>query len=568
MSKPPITFDTAEAALAEALAVQVLAWSAAAGDHAVCTRAVTDAVRALSLAAGDGHVCLPLDEAGAALLRTSGVVGTPLAPAGKPLLLDKQDRLYTHRAFDHEQALARRLVWAAEPVAEPPSAAALALQDTLFEPGSPQHAAATIALTRRLAVISGGPGTGKTTTARKLLALLRVALPGCRIALAAPTGKAAARLAQAVAEDGGGSIDASTVHRLLGARGSPLDGDHGFTHGSRRPLALDVLVVDEASMLDLTLARRLFDAVPHNARVLLLGDKDQLAAVEAGAVFAELARGGLTGTAVSFTHSHRFAPGSGIARLAAAFNTGDGAAVQQVLDTCDDDTVRAVDGPVSALLAGAVDGHAAYFAQIGRAPFDATAAHAAFNRFRILCALREGPLGVVAVNAHIARQARTTAARVDGPHWSGQPLMVLRNDPVLGLFNGDIGITLPTATGDGDNPLAVWFQRPDGTLRAVLPQRLPPHQTAFATTVHKAQGSEFDRVLVLPGTSMNRVLTRELLYTAVTRARQQVQLAGSAALLAQAAAASTVRHSGLADRLADAMADATRERTEAAAPPA
>jgi len=564
MSTPRPNFTTPEAALAEAVSSQVSAWSAAAGDDAACTRAVAEAARTLSLAAGDGHVCLPLDEAGAARLRTSHVVGSPQAPAGKPLLLDDQCRLYTHRAFDHERALARRLVLAAEPIIEAPSAAALALLDTLFEPGSPQHAAATIALTRRLAVISGGPGTGKTTTARKLLALLRVAMPGCRIALAAPTGKAAARLAQAVAEDGGTSMQASTVHRMMGARGNPLDGDHGFTHGPGRPLALDVLVVDEASMLDLTLARRLFDAVPPQARVLLLGDKDQIAAVEAGAVFAELARGALPGTAVAFTHSHRFGPGSGIARLAAAFNDGDGDAVQQVLAAPGDATVRALHEPVSGLLAAAVAGHAAYFAQVGNTPFDATAAHAAFSTFRVLCALREGPLGVEAFNAHLARHARARAARVDGPHWSGQPLMVLRNDPVLGLFNGDIGITLPSASGDGDSPLAVWFQRPDGKLRAVPPQRLPPHETAFATTVHKAQGSEFDRVLVLPGTAMNRVLTRELLYTAVTRARHQVQLAGSAALLAQAAAASTVRRSGLASRIDDAI----RERREASAPPA
>ena len=555
MGTTPTPFNTPEAALAEAVAAQVHAWSAAAGDDAACTRAVADAARTLSLAAADGHVCLPLDEAGAALLRSSGVVGTPRAPAGRPLLLDGQGRLYTHRAFDHERALAQRLVLAAEPVAEAPSAQALALQGKLFEPGSPQHAAATIALTRRLAVISGGPGTGKTTTARKLLALLRVAMPGCRVALAAPTGKAAARLAQAVAEDGGVAIPASTVHRLLGARGSPFDGDHGFTHGTGHPLPLDVLVVDEASMLDLTLARRLFDAVPLQARVLLLGDKDQLAAVEAGAVFAEMARGALPGTSVAFTHSHRFAPDSGIARLAAAFNNGDGVAVQQVLAAPGDDTVRALDGPLSGLLAAAVAGHAAYLAQVANAPFDAAAAHAAFGSFRVLCALREGPLGVEAVNVHVARHARASATRIDGAHWAGQPLMVLRNDPVLGLFNGDIGITLPATTGDGAEPLAVWFQRPDGTLRAVSPQRLPPHQTAFATTVHKAQGSEFDRVLVLPGTAMSRVLTRELLYTAVTRARQQVQLAGGAALLAQAAAASTVRHAGLDTRIEEAIAE-------------
>jgi exodeoxyribonuclease V alpha subunit len=543
-----------DAALADALAAQLGRWSRAAGDDAQTADAVADAARALSQAATEGHVGLPLDAGAAARVRGSRVVGSPQAPGSCPLVLDDRGWLFTHRAFDHERTLARRLVRAAVPLGPPPEAALEALAQA-FEPGTPQHQAAQIALARGLAVISGGPGTGKTTTARKLLAVLRAAVPGARVALAAPTGKAAARLAQAVAADGDATT-ASTVHRLLGAQ---ADGRR-FAHGPSRPLPLDLLVVDEASMLDLTLARRLFDAVPPGCRVLLLGDKDQLAAVEAGAVFAELARGLLPGTAVHFTQSHRFAPGSGIAQLAAALNAGDGERVRTLLAAPPDDTVAGLDAPVPALHAAAAAGHAAYLAQVAAAPFDAAAAHGAFARFRVLCALREGPLGVEALNRAVAGPAARGAA-----HWPGQPLMVLRNEPALGLFNGDIAIVLREAP---DSPaLQAWFQQPDGALRAVPVQRLPPHETAFASTVHKAQGSEFDEVLVLPGTAASRVLTRELLYTAATRARQRVVLAGSAALLAEGAAAATVRHSGLAARIAEALA-AIAEPRASAAPPA
>jgi exodeoxyribonuclease V alpha subunit len=534
-------------ALADALSAQLARWSADAGDAVEVTRAVAESAHALSLAAAVGHVCLPLDERAAALLRTSRIVGSVQSPGVRPLVLDDEARLYSHRAFDHERALAMRLVRAAAPIDAAPPATALEALDAAFETGSPQHQAAQIALTRRLAVISGGPGTGKTTTAKALLAVLRAAVRGARVALAAPTGKAAARLAQAVAHPSAGDsagIHASTVHRLLGAR---ADG-RGFVHGPLQPLALDVLLVDEASMLDLTLARRLFDAVPPPARVLLLGDKDQLAAVEAGAVFAELARGVLPGTAVGFTRSHRFAAGSGIARLAAALNAGDGSTVQALLAAPPDESVGGADRPVAELHAAAIAGHAPYLAQVAAAPADAAAAHRAFARFRVLCALREGPLGVEAINRAVSGVARGGSRM----HWPGQPLMVLRNEPALGLYNGDIAIVLEAAA-DGES-LAAWFQRADSTLYALPVQRLPPHETAFASTVHKAQGSEFDEVLVLPGTAMNRVLTRELLYTAVTRAKSRVVLAGDSALLAEAAARATVRHGGLGARIAEAAA--------------
>jgi exodeoxyribonuclease V alpha subunit len=600
--------------LAEGFARHASAWATAEGAPAASVAAVARAAAALSLAVSEGHVCLLLsalaDDADMASRRAallaSRIVGTPDAPGALPLILDADDRLYLHRYFDYERRLARRLTQArlagADASAASASPALRAQLRELFAANAArldgaadwQQLAAALALRGRLTVISGGPGTGKTTTVVNLLACLVALDPGCRIALAAPTGKAAARMTDAIRQRAQHlpealrekmPRDSSTVHRLLGVTRA------GFAHDAANPLPIDALVVDEASMLDLALATRLLEAVPPAARIILLGDKDQLAAVESGAVFAELSvdptltaacvrdLAALTGTpasaiappppatpsalkdcAVWFTQTYRFARDSGIGRLAHDINTGRAAEATAWLRAGTDPGVAWLDTPPHASLDAALRemdaGYAAYAQAVAdkRGIADITEA---FGRFRVLCALRDGPRGVTALNAALTRRLRA-ALRLPGlaegpgasPWFPGRPVLVLNNDPVLRLYNGDVGIALPGAEGQ----LLVHFPDADAPagFRAVAPVRLPRHETAFAMTVHKSQGSEFDGVLVMLPEQRSRVLTRELLYTAVTRARRRVTLVTDAAVLEQAIATPTERHSGLLTRLAEA----------------
>ena len=615
--------ERADQLLADGFARHASRWAATEGANAATVAAVGRASAALSLAVSEGHVCLllaslaagardddapiRLDVAGwRAALLASGIVGTPEAPGALPLILDADDRLYLHRYFDYERRLARRLVQARHAGAEAARALGAGSADLrarlaeLFAANAArldgaadwQQLAAALALRGRLTVISGGPGTGKTTTVVNLLACLVALAPDCRIALAAPTGKAAARMTDAIRQRAEHLPPAlrdrmpatsSTVHRLLGV--TPA----GFTHDAGNPLAIDALVVDEASMLDLALATHLLEAVPPTARIILLGDKDQLAAVESGAVFAELSvdptltadcvrdLAALTGTpasaivppaaatpsalqdcAVWFTRTYRFAADSGIGKLAGYVNTGQARAAADWLRAGTDadvtwlsDAVQA--SPEAALLAMEA-GYAAYRQAVAADAMQVASITEAFGAFRVLCALRDGPRGVKALNAAMARRFRG-ALQLPGlddgtgasPWFTGRPVLVLNNDYVLRLFNGDVGIALPGADGE----LLVHF--PDaaapGGFRAIAPVRLPRHETAFAMTVHKSQGSEFDGVLVMLPEQRSRVLTRELLYTAITRARRRVTLVADGPVLEQAIAAATLRHSGLLSRL-------------------
>ena len=620
--------------LAEGFARHAARWAQAQGANEASVAAVSRAAAALSLAVSEGHVCLMLESLAAAAsddgtsaldvrgwraaLLASGIVGTPEAPGALPLIVDADDRLYLHRYFDYERRLARRLTRArhagAGADASIDSPALRARLAELFAANAArldgaadwQQLAAALALRGRLTVISGGPGTGKTTTVVNLLACLIALAPDCRIALAAPTGKAAARMTDAIRQRAQHlppelrdrmPAESSTVHRLLGVNPS------GFAHDADNPLAIDALVVDEASMLDLALATRLLEAVPPTARIVLLGDKDQLAAVESGAVFAELSidptltpdcvreLAALTGTpaeaivppaparasalqdcAVWFTQTYRFSRDSGVGRLANYVNTGQARAAADWLRGATDDDVRWLEAGVrtdpEAVLREMDSGFADYVRSVAADPGDIAAITDAFGRFRVLCALRDGPRGVTALNAAMTRRFRATLTlpglpglpglppaggglegALASPWFAGRPVLVLDNDYVLRLFNGDIGIALPDTNG----VLLVHF--PDATapggFRAIAPVRLPRHETAFAMTIHKSQGSEFDGILVMLPQQRSRVLTRELLYTAITRAKRQVTLVADEAVLAQAIATPTTRHSGLLARLAE-----------------
>ncbi len=687
-----------EAILASAFAHQVERWLSTGTADLAERAAVSAAAEAVVLATAAGHVCLDLAEidgfdppALRRALLASGIVaesaarpprgradregsnGPVGAPAStgrdpKPLVLDEAGRLYLHRYHDYECRLARRLLTAIEAPPDDPGAAARARLAGLFADNAArmagrvdwQRIAAAQALRSRLTIISGGPGTGKTTTVVNLLACLLEQAPTLRIALAAPTGKAAARMIEAIRTRAADLPDplrermphgATTIHRLLGAGLRP----GRFRHDAGHPLALDVLVVDEASMLDLALATRLLEAVPAEARIVLLGDKDQLAAVEAGAVFAEIgvasaptpgtcaalarladvdpqqlapppgagqappasARAALHDRVIWLVDSWRFGGESAIGRLAAEINSGrQEAALQRLRDACRTgqpsqatqasqpsqpsqpsqanqanpadhpgqsatraplrwlDPVRSGvaageqgrDAGAAALSAdsattdadeapflAAVDGYRDLLDEVTRqarssAP-DRLALLSTFERFRVLCAVHTGPRGVQAFNDRLTEAARRRVAldglADDGVWFEGRPVVMQANDYAVGLFNGDIGLAL----SDDQGRLKVWFVDAGKAPRPIDPVRLPRHRTAYAMTVHQAQGSEFDEVLVVLPLRPSRVLSREWLYTAVTRSRHAVTLAGPASRIAEAIDAPTRRHSGLLARL-------------------
>lgn len=574
------------------------------------------AAACLSASTGEGHVCLPL-----ALLRPEALysgrqltlaqalwqaAGAPQTVSqwqqllsewqavsegslATPLVLSGQ-RLYLHRMWHYERQVAG--FFSADFRADPPDSRQIRqVLDQLFgEAGDNwQKVAAAVALTRQHAVISGGPGTGKTTTVARLLAALLLLEPRrLRIRMAAPTGKAAARLTESLGKalqalpvddtlKARFPDEATTLHRLLGAR----PGTRRLRYHAGNPLHLDVLVVDEASMVDLSMMASLISALPATARVIFLGDRDQLASVEAGAVLGDICRcaeygyspqrarelAQLTGAQLTgqeipdaprvrdslclLQQSYRFAAGSGIGQLAAAVNQGDTARFNRVRQEGYQDIalqpLECAEHWVT-MLNDISDGYGPVLEMIRR---QAPAAEVlqAFSRYQLLCALREGPFGVSGLNQRIEqrlRQQQRLATSAGNSHWyRGRPVMITRNDSALGLFNGDIGITM----ADNSGQLKVHFMLPDGNVKAVQPSRLPPHDTAWAMTVHKSQGSEFDHTALVLPPQFSPVLTRELVYTAITRARRQLTIYSDERLFLRAIQSRTQRRSGLTDQL-------------------
>lgn len=601
-----------------------------------------------------------------AALEDPGLVGT--GPGDTPLVRQGR-RVYLRRYWQYEcavrDALAQRIDPSHSSVPVAPAPALRQALDVLFHadrsPGRTnwQKLACALAARSAFSIITGGPGTGKTTTVVRLLALLQhLALHpevggtgrALRIRLAAPTGKAAARLNESIA----GAVRAlpldalphapglrehiptevTTLHRLLGSRPD----SRRFRHDAWHPLALDVLVIDEASMIDLEMMASVLAALPRSARLVLLGDRDQLASVEAGAVLGELcarARAGhytpatcewltqaageappddlvdthgqaLDQVVTMLRHSHRFGAHSGIGQLAEAVNSGSVPALRAVWQAGHADIARVdlsgtapgqppataldqasappdpartwrtlvVDGAGAATEADGPLGYRHYLECLQRLhpPPDAdapawdlwarTVLHA-FGQFQVLCAVRQGPWGVEGLNDRIARQLHHDGLIPATQGWyPGRPVLVTRNDYSLGLMNGDVGITLPRPIDGhaaGNAPparmaLRVAFAAGDGSdaIKWVLPSRLQAVETVYAMTVHKSQGSEFAHAALILPEELNPVLTRELVYTGITRARRWFTLAEAAPaarVLERAIIRRVQRASGLLDGL-------------------
>ena len=548
--------------------------------------------------AADGPVAPRLDPWRAALAACAWV-GAP--GDATPLVLDGT-RLYLGKYWRFEADVAAALSARMQPVAGLDRSLLADWLGRLFppDPSDPdpdwQRIAAAIAVTRRFAVISGGPGTGKTTTVVKVLALLLALDPELRIALAAPTGKAAARLTESIGTGKGrivaGGPDAAllaripeqaqTIHRLLGYGGTG-GADDAFRRNAENPLPVDCLVVDEASMVDLPLMARLLAALPGAARLVLLGDRDQLASVEAGnvlgditgrgqsirygaeelALLAELGAAPLPALAETVAapagsdapppaaaavallrKSWRFGADSGIGALARAVNRGDGeTAVALLAPGARDDLARLLPAG-EALNPACIDWAAERFAKVPDAGSPADALEI-LERTRVLAALHRGPFGVETLNARIAAQLHALGKADGGDSYHGLPVMVTANDYEVDLFNGDVGLLWRGA----DGRLAAHFRTPDGTLRSLSVRQLPPNVPAYALTVHKSQGSEFDKVLLVLPPTPHPLVSRELIYTGVTRARKHVTVHATDAVLRDACRARVKRGSALAGRL-------------------
>ncbi len=500
-----------------------------------------------SWAVQEGHGCLDLDTlrrdgAMRAVLAGDPRVGevepdawrvalaaSPFAGDGSsatPLVLDGE-RVYLKRYFDYEREVA------------------LALRARFRTPAAAsrddrQQLAIARALTEPLTVICGGPGTGKTWTIARLVERLGAEQPGVRIALAAPTGKAAARLTAALHEAfPGTTLDATTLHRLLGIGG----GERAPRHDAARPVPYDVVIVDECSMVDLALFAKLMRALRAATRLVLVGDPGQLPAVEGGAVLGELAalaaRDPARAQVVTLDRARRFEDARAVAALTQAIADGN------------------ADATFAALAGEGIAWHEAPLAE-SHATFDALArraygglarsdhppvALAGLARFRLLCALRAGPYGVAGLNAAV--EAALGVARSERAAYAGRPILVTENDAALGLSNGDAGVVLL----DVDGRATAYVGDPRGAPRRFALAHLPAHETAYAMTAHKAQGSEFDEVAIVLPPEPHPLVTREWLYTAVSRARRGVHVFASRAAIEAALVRRVTIMSGLRGRL-------------------
>lgn len=565
----------------------------------------------------DGHVCVSLPEfAGTSIgsgddqservqlpelatwlqsLNSADCVGVP--GDFKPMILDDAHRLYFQRYWQYEQDIAEFILHHMMLQTDPGPSPEVIGERLLFyfpEMSSREISwpgiAAAAALIKKFIVITGSPGTGKTTTITKIMAfLLDVMKNPLRIALCAPTGKAAARLEESVKKtkeilncpvEVKDSIPntAMTVHRLLGSvKYSPY-----FHFNEKNTLPYDLVVMDEASMVDLPLAAKLMTALAPSAKLILLGDKDQLASVETGAVlgsicfpeplntfseafarrleeiggkkikFSDEAQG-VQDCIIELNQNYRFPEESGIGLLSRAIKRGDTKQILQLIDTGKwpdvhfSENIRPEDIPKH-LMDNVLIFYREYLQTVTSSSARAEDVFDRFDTFRVLCALRVGLWGSHRMNAMIERLlAESGLINLTVPYYEGRPVMIVQNDYRLNLFNGDVGIVLRDP--DDQKKLKVFFRDQKKGLRSIAPERLPQLETVWAMTVHKSQGSEFDKVVLILSDSDAPVLTRELIYTGVTRARSFVDIWAKKDVFMKTIQTQILRQSGLTDAI-------------------
>ncbi|QAA80726.1 exodeoxyribonuclease V subunit alpha [Aequorivita sp. H23M31] len=561
----------------------------------------------LSKRFSDGHICLDLNEinpkelkegdfknADLNALKNVDLVGTE--EDYQPFILWK-NKLYMQRYFHYETTVYQRILELIQNEKGKQSEIESKLKSlngdiaTLFPPDTLekpdwQMVAALSAVFNQFNIITGGPGTGKTTTVAKILVLLLRLDSNLKVALAAPTGKAAARMAESLKETAQKdtmninadtkevfkNLEPSTIHRLLGARPNQIY----FKHNKDNTIPHDLIIVDESSMIDVALFSKLMDAIKPSAKVIFLGDKDQLASVEAGSLFGDLctAQGKLNFFSperaqfinslmpdgktplsegniqennhplfqhiIELQHSYRFAAGGNIGVFSRAIIDNDVSSIESFFDNHAPDIALDFDYD-DKILTTFAKGYHDYIQES-----DTKLALQKLNQLRVLCATREGEQGVYKTNQNIERYLQSkNLISITGTFYEHRPVMVTGNNYELGLFNGDIGIVRKDETGK----LRVYFEDADGNLRGIQPAFVTASETVFAMTIHKSQGSEFDDVLVrLPDYGENAILTRELLYTAVTRAKKNVILQGNKEVILETCQRRVKRGSGIAER--------------------
>jgi exodeoxyribonuclease V alpha subunit len=431
-----------------------------------------------------------------------------------------------------------------------------------------------------LTIITGGPGTGKTTTVAKILSILYQINPSCSVALAAPTGKAAVRMAESLkhttlkisdaVREKFNNLSPSTIHRLL----QSIPNSIYFKHNAENPLPYDVVIVDEASMIDVAMFSKLLDAISNGTRIIFLGDKNQLASVEAGSLLGDfckslgtinqfdsakasfinqfmlndakkigienigVANHPLSGHVIELMKSHRFSSDSGIGQLSKAIINNDQIVLKTWINTTQNPLVKININGSSSLFEEFIAGYEAYI----REP-DIAKAIKKLNSLRVLCAIRESDLGLNAINKKIeALLQQKKLINTSDDFYENRPIIVTKNFAELNLFNGDVGIIRT----DENGVKKAWFENPDLSIRGVLPAYITNMETVFAMTIHKSQGSEYDKILVvLPNNTDNNLLTRELLYTAVTRAKKELSVQASEEIILKTASESVKRSSGI-----------------------